>query len=126
MTAARKPLAEGGGTTGRIRRRAVRKAALLRTAAIDGALRHACTRFLGLEAATLRRKFASRRAWRHGTRRASDKRTVADRIAVCSWVTPATANRLCRGTSRGERRKRGGQHRRNVLHAARRASARLV
>jgi hypothetical protein len=83
MTAARKPLAEGGDATGRIRRRAVRNAALRRSAAIDGALRHAGTRFLG-EAATLRRKFASRRAWRHGTRRASDKRTVADRIAVCS------------------------------------------
>src|SRR4030095_7137704 len=94
-----------------------------RIAAIDGASRRAPLRAFKPVAAALRRKFESRGAHRRADRRAADKRTVADRIAVWRWVEPATAKRLWRIRSRRKRRERGDQRRRDVLHAPRETGA---
>jgi hypothetical protein len=84
-TAATKPTGDGGAMQGRYRgvaRRASTKSVLV--LASSAPFEDALCRTLNPPRATRRRKSALRRLLRHPVFRVLDKRTAADRIAVCS------------------------------------------
>jgi hypothetical protein len=85
MTTARKLRASTAGRIGRKRRRTMRaEVALQRAAGRGGAMLRTPRRIFAPACATHRRKIDSRRERRRADLRVLDKRTAADRIAVCS------------------------------------------
>ena len=92
-TAATKPMGDRGAMQGRYRgvaRRASIKS--VRPLATGAPLADARSRTFNPPRTTRRRNAAHRRLVRHPAFRVLDKRTAADRIAVCSLKKPAAAN----------------------------------